>query len=243
MRHFLIRNLGPPRRLPRSVLARPLVRALVGPAGENQRLAPPDRTAIACAIDLAVIARSADANLTTATGASEDPSRGARLAINLPVHRDDRNLRASAMAKIGRNDPCPCGSGNKHKRCCLAARPSNPAPVATAMTVAATAHPVEDDLCDCCFDELNERADRALDLLIAGRVEDAEAMAHDLMRDFPREVEGTDLLSMVSEARGDAAGAAALLRRAIAIVHAHPLHDAETRLLMRQRLKELEHRA
>ncbi len=24
--------------------------------------------------------------------------------------------------KIGRNDPCPCGSGRKYKRCCLAAR-------------------------------------------------------------------------------------------------------------------------
>lgn len=23
------------------------------------------------------------------------------------------------MAKVGRNDPCPCGSGRKHKRCCL----------------------------------------------------------------------------------------------------------------------------
>ena len=23
------------------------------------------------------------------------------------------------MAKIGRNDPCPCGSGRKFKRCCL----------------------------------------------------------------------------------------------------------------------------
>ncbi|RKN62008.1 hypothetical protein D7M11_35130 [Paenibacillus ginsengarvi] len=22
--------------------------------------------------------------------------------------------------KIGRNDPCPCGSGNKYKKCCLA---------------------------------------------------------------------------------------------------------------------------
>jgi uncharacterized protein YecA (UPF0149 family) len=21
-------------------------------------------------------------------------------------------------AKIGRNDPCPCGSGNKYKKCC-----------------------------------------------------------------------------------------------------------------------------
>ena len=23
------------------------------------------------------------------------------------------------MAKIGRNDPCPCGSGKKYKRCCI----------------------------------------------------------------------------------------------------------------------------
>ena len=24
----------------------------------------------------------------------------------------------TAMTKVGRNDPCPCGSGKKHKRCC-----------------------------------------------------------------------------------------------------------------------------
>ena len=24
------------------------------------------------------------------------------------------------MPKTGRNDPCPCGSGKKYKRCCLA---------------------------------------------------------------------------------------------------------------------------
>jgi preprotein translocase subunit SecA len=27
-----------------------------------------------------------------------------------PVHHD----------KVGRNDPCPCGSGKKYKKCCLA---------------------------------------------------------------------------------------------------------------------------
>jgi len=24
------------------------------------------------------------------------------------------------MNKVGRNDPCPCGSGKKYKKCCLA---------------------------------------------------------------------------------------------------------------------------
>jgi hypothetical protein len=27
-----------------------------------------------------------------------------------------------AMAKVGRNDSCPCGSGKKYKRCCEAKR-------------------------------------------------------------------------------------------------------------------------
>nr|WP_274604158.1 SEC-C metal-binding domain-containing protein [Sphingomonas sp. CFBP 13714] len=25
---------------------------------------------------------------------------------------------ATTPSKVGRNDPCPCGSGKKHKRCC-----------------------------------------------------------------------------------------------------------------------------
>ncbi|MBR2837354.1 MAG: SEC-C domain-containing protein, partial [Kiritimatiellae bacterium] len=25
---------------------------------------------------------------------------------------------ASAPAAVGRNDPCPCGSGTKYKKCC-----------------------------------------------------------------------------------------------------------------------------
>lgn len=27
-----------------------------------------------------------------------------------------------AAAKAGRNDPCPCGSGRKHKQCCAGRR-------------------------------------------------------------------------------------------------------------------------
>jgi hypothetical protein len=31
----------------------------------------------------------------------------------------ESEIRVKRMAKIGRNDPCPCGSGKKYKRCCL----------------------------------------------------------------------------------------------------------------------------
>lgn len=36
-----------------------------------------------------------------------------------PEHVLDRLLEAEPMAKIRRNDPCPCGSGKKFKKCCL----------------------------------------------------------------------------------------------------------------------------
>lgn len=31
-----------------------------------------------------------------------------------------------AKAKVGRNEPCPCGSGKKHKKCCESAVVSGP---------------------------------------------------------------------------------------------------------------------
>ena len=32
----------------------------------------------------------------------------------------DSNYNAlSSLPKVGRNDPCPCGSGKKYKKCCL----------------------------------------------------------------------------------------------------------------------------
>lgn len=55
----------------------------------------------------------------------------------LPSHAPARVVSGftarRAVPKVGRNDPCPCGSGKKYKRCCLrrdAARLSNPSPVA-----------------------------------------------------------------------------------------------------------------
>lgn len=36
-----------------------------------------------------------------------------------PVRQGPAPLKATAP-KVGRNDPCPCGSGKKYKQCCLA---------------------------------------------------------------------------------------------------------------------------
>ncbi len=42
--------------------------------------------------------------------------------INEPPETDQAHVRQNAVrqnAKVGRNDPCPCGSGRKYKKCCL----------------------------------------------------------------------------------------------------------------------------
>jgi uncharacterized protein YecA (UPF0149 family) len=44
-------------------------------------------------------------------GASASPAARALAPGWLPAPR--------AARKVGRNDPCPCGSGKKYKKCCL----------------------------------------------------------------------------------------------------------------------------
>jgi preprotein translocase subunit SecA len=42
--------------------------------------------------------------------AMEDGDGDGAMAIDLPVRR--------SLPKVGRNEPCPCGSGKKYKNCC-----------------------------------------------------------------------------------------------------------------------------
>ena len=52
------------------------------------------------------------------TGADTDPCEDEHCAHHAPMVPVRREL-----PKIGRNDPCPCGSGKKHKKCCLGKAP------------------------------------------------------------------------------------------------------------------------
>jgi uncharacterized protein YecA (UPF0149 family) len=35
-----------------------------------------------------------------------------------PISSITRQPARRSVTKVGRNDPCPCGSGKKHKKCC-----------------------------------------------------------------------------------------------------------------------------
>jgi preprotein translocase subunit SecA len=66
----------------------------------------------------------ADGNPVVPSG-SVVPRSGAvqRMPANAPLQTSAAGVAGTAQAvgvtgKIGRNDPCPCGSGKKYKKCC-----------------------------------------------------------------------------------------------------------------------------
>ena len=59
-------------------------------------------------------------------GQSDDPTVEVHQVVNA-VYEDETASTSQVAdkpmteegAKVGRNDPCPCGSGKKYKKCCL----------------------------------------------------------------------------------------------------------------------------
>jgi preprotein translocase subunit SecA len=61
-----------------------------------------------------------DADLMAAPPGGEEPHTAARssTALKAPPRRQPASRMAQRGRKVGRNDPCPCGSGRKYKKCC-----------------------------------------------------------------------------------------------------------------------------
>jgi len=76
---------------------------------------------------------------------------------------------------------------------------------------------VEDDI-----DQLTAASNAAADLVRAGKLDEAERAAQDLLERFPDVHDGWDRLGMVYEARGDNKKAADCYRKVIDFVRAHP---------------------
>lgn len=71
-------------------------------------------------------------------------------------------------------------------------------------------------------EDLDAASNRVLPLIKAGKLDEAEAAARDLLERFPQVHDGYDRLGMVYEARGDTKQAAAYYRKVIAFVRQHP---------------------
>jgi hypothetical protein len=126
------------------------------------------------------------------------------------------------MTKTGRNDPCHCGSGKKYKRCCLdkdeaAERATRAAVEAAKPPPQAVRGPSLDE-----SDELTNASNGVIALIRAGKIDEAEQAARDLLVRYPEVHDGYDRLGMVYEARGDHKQAAHCYRQVIDFVRAHP---------------------
>jgi hypothetical protein len=148
------------------------------------------------------------------------------------------------MAKPGRNDRCPCGSGKKYKACCLPKDEAGRAKEAAAQQTAreereaarrqdlravreaiatrlAMADNMTDDA-DLDEDALTPASNAVVDLVRAGRLDEAEAAARDLIVRYPDVHDGWDRLGMVHEARGETRQAADCYRRVVAFLEQNP---------------------
>jgi hypothetical protein len=136
--------------------------------------------------------------------------------------------------KIGRNDPCHCGSGQKYKRCCLEKDQQAESAVlaqAAADRLAATSHHHHDHAhCDFCgdtfgdddSDELTTASNAIVDMVHDGKLDEAEPDSRDVSVRLPEVYGGYDRLGMVYEARSDKKQAADYYRKVIDFVRAHP---------------------
>jgi SEC-C motif len=135
------------------------------------------------------------------------------------------------MQKIGRNDPCRCGSGLKYKRCCA----DKDAQLERAGREASNARLQQEDAkmgaaLKATIEEYHSYMDASgsvARLIQDGRLEEAEAAAYALVKDFPDCPDGFDRLGSICEARGDRIGAARWYRRVIDFIRQHPEHYSE----------------
>jgi tetratricopeptide (TPR) repeat protein len=144
------------------------------------------------------------------------------------------------MATPGRNDPCPCGSGKKYKKCCLPTQDAEEGKVIAKEQAAreerTAARRLEERQAKAAFlerflaaNEVDEElealtvaSNAAVNLVKAGKLKEAEAAARGLLESFPHVHDGWDRLGMVHEARGENKQAADCYRKALDIIRAQP---------------------
>ncbi|MBK8768612.1 MAG: SEC-C domain-containing protein [Burkholderiaceae bacterium] len=153
------------------------------------------------------------------------------------------------MPKTGRNDPCPCASGKKYKHCCLDKdRAAEFAPLAAKRAeLQAQRQQHREQLNDLWvnvpdeYDNLDDDSNAVVDLIHAGRLDEAERAARELLVRYPLVIDGFDRLGMLHEARGQNRQAADCYRKLLEMVLANPDdYDPEYPALWRDRIAKLD---
>jgi hypothetical protein len=137
------------------------------------------------------------------------------------------------MSKIGRNERCPCGSGQKYKKCCEAKEDAAAAERARGHAAAAAARLEEQrlppsrssSLGDWEGDELDELSYSVVGLIGQKRFDEALAVCERLRVEYPDVHDWLERSAMVHEARGDHRLALDFYRRHVAFIEAPERRD------------------
>ena len=106
------------------------------------------------------------------------------------------------MPAPGRNDPCPCGSGKKYKKCCLA-RDDAAANAQRDQAAAAKAAATKTSWVIAEDDDLDELSNLVVDLIDQGRLDEAEMARDELTARYPDMVDCIERTAMIHQARGN----------------------------------------
>lgn len=128
------------------------------------------------------------------------------------------------MTKVGRNHPCPCGSGKKYKQCCLQADEAARVAAIPKSTLQAAGTASLGGWSE--IDRLDQLSNGSLDLINTGRLDEAERMCQQLLVEFPDVFDGHMRLGQLHRRRGDNRKAAEHLRLAAAMARS-PDYDVE----------------
>lgn len=132
------------------------------------------------------------------------------------------------MAKIGRNTPCPCGSGKKYKKCCLSLKKTatQPEPYPAGFT------PV--------YTELDQLSNSVMDLIKQNKLDKAEAVSRQLLNEYPDQIDGVERLGQVYEARGKKQTAAEYYQKAADFAQTMPGFDQQSIEYYLSKVKKME---
>ncbi len=129
-------------------------------------------------------------------------------------------------SKIGRNAPCPCGSGKKYKKCCLVAHEAAAA-AASSANAAPSGHGGSQKDWVIEHNDLDDLSNRVLDLIREERLDEADKACAQLRKDYPEVIDGLWRQAMVDQARGNNREAARHYRETAALARATDAFEEE----------------
>lgn len=136
------------------------------------------------------------------------------------------------MPKTARNEPCPCASGKKYKHCCMAQDQAKEQLTLAGQRAKLETQSAQHSSKMRAFKEsfyesdLDQASNAVATLIRAGRLDEAEAAARDLLVRYPEVADGHDRLGMVYEARGLNREAAQCYRQVVEFMRAAPENHA-----------------